>query len=73
MSTKIKQIYEYIHNLRLKTKRKNYYFQRRRVERGDGHRTLGWVLSDDTRDLITAKIKFTDVLNFKRELENEHR
>ena len=70
MSSKIQKIYDYIHNLRLKTKRTNFYIQRRRVERGDGHRTLGWILSNNVNECVGSKIKFADAMELKRELES---
>lgn len=69
MPSNIKKIYDYIHNLRVSTKRKNYYFQRRRIERGNGHKTTGWILSDDNSKLAT-KPKFNEIMEIKRGLEN---
>lgn len=62
------KIIEYIFNLRTKTPRKNYYLSHRRVARGDGHKTMGWVLSDE-QNVIAEKIKFVDIMKEKKKLE----
>lgn len=65
------KIYNYIFNLRNKAKslRKNYFLSHRRIARGDGHKTMGWILSDDNKDLA-ERIKFQDIMEVKRKIEN---
>ena len=35
-----------------KLKRDNYYFMRRRVNKGNGKKTLGWMLQSENNDMI---------------------
>jgi len=63
------EIYKYIFNLRTNTNRKNFYCSRRRIDKGNGHKTLGWILSDDTNDNIVSKISFSDIIKIKQGLE----
>jgi len=44
------------------TKRDNYFFLRRRIEKGNGKKTLGWILKKENSDKTTENIDFT-VLN----------
>lgn len=62
--------YNYIKNLRLKTPRTNFLVQRRRVEKGNGSKTLGWLLFDKNNNLLNENIRFDSLLEFKRKLEN---
>ena len=65
----VQKIYEYLHNLRIKTKRVDYLIQRRRVAKGNGQRTLGWVLSRNDKQIKEA-INFNDIINYKRKIED---
>lgn len=44
------------------TKRDNYFFLRRRIEKGNGKKTLGWILKKENSDKTTENIDFT-ILN----------
>lgn len=66
----INKIYDYLHNLRVNTHRRNFLIQRRRVEKGNGSKTLGWILSDENEKELTQCIKFNDILDYKRKIEN---
>lgn len=38
--------------------RKNFYFFRRRIEKGNGKKTLGWILKDEKLKNISENIDF---------------
>lgn len=61
--------YNYIKNLRLKTPRTNFLIQRRRVDKGNGSKTLGWLLFDKDSNLLNENTKFTSLVKYKREIE----
>lgn len=65
------QKYNYIKNLRLKTSRKNFLIQRRRVEKGNGSKTLGWLLFDKNNNLLSSNIKFESLIEYKHEIEKD--
>lgn len=46
---------EYIKQLK-KTPRDNTLFYRRRINRGDGKKTLGWIMENDSKSLIKENI-----------------
>ena len=66
------KIYNYIHNLRLNSIRNNYIIQQRRIDKGkgDGSKTLGWIMLDDSNNLIFENKDFNNVIEFKRKIEN---
>ena len=56
---------EYIKLLK-KTPRDNTLFYRRRINRGDGKKTLGWIMENDSKSLIKENI---NILTLKEELK----
>ena len=56
---------EYIKQLK-KTPRDNTLFYRRRMNRGDGKKTLGWIMENDSKSLIKENI---NILTLKAELK----
>lgn len=55
------------------TVRDNYYFLRRRIDKGNGKKTLGWVLRrDDTTNSI-ENVDFQILNKNKEELKNNER
>lgn len=56
---------EYIKQLK-KTPRDNTLFYRRRINRGDGKKTLGWIMENDSKSLIKENI---NILTLKEELK----
>lgn len=50
--TKLETLIKY---LKSNTKRDNFYFLRRRVDKGNGKKSLGWILKrDDTHKMIES-------------------
>lgn len=50
--TKLETLIKY---LKSNTKRDNFYFLRRRVDKGNGKKSLGWILKrDDTNKMIES-------------------
>ena len=50
--TKLETLIKY---LKSNTKRDNFYFLRRRVDKGNGKKSLGWILKrDDTKKMIES-------------------
>lgn len=66
------RIYNYIHNLRLNSIRQNFIIQQRRIDKGkgDGSKTLGWIMFDNSNNLIFENKNFDNVIEFKRKIEN---
>lgn len=52
-----------------KLKRDNYYFMRRRVNKGNGKKTLGWMLQSENNDMIYENKDFNVLYNQKLKLE----
>lgn len=52
----------------MKTPRNDYIFMRRRVDKGNGKKTLGWMLK--LGDQIIEDIDFTNLKNYTSQLEN---
>lgn len=50
------------------TKRDNYFFLRRRIEKGNGKKTLGWILKKENSDKTTENIDFTILNEMKTSL-----
>lgn len=44
------------------TKRDNYFFLRRRIDKGNGKKTLGWIVKRESTNQSTENVDFT-VLN----------
>lgn len=60
---------EKIKELRTNSTRENYYFLRRRVDKGNGKKTLGWILQS-SNSLPIEKVKFNDLYKIKLGIEN---
>lgn len=60
---------EKIKDLRINSPRVNYYFLRRRVDKGNGKKTLGWILQSENSSLI-EKVEFNDLYKIKLGMEN---
>lgn len=43
----MKNIEEVIKKLKSSTKRNNYYYMRRRIDKGNGKKTLGWIMENN--------------------------
>lgn len=56
---------EYIKQLK-KNPRKNTLFYRRRINRGDGKKTLGWIMKEPDTDTIKENI---NILMLKEEIK----
>lgn len=54
-----------------KTTRDNYYFLRRRIDKGNGKKTLGWILKRDDTDRSLENIDFYKLQDMKEGLINE--
>nr|DAJ42493.1 MAG TPA: hypothetical protein [Caudoviricetes sp.] len=52
------------------TVRDNYYFLRRRIDKGNGKKTLGWVLKRDDTDNSLENVDFQVLDKNKEELKN---
>lgn len=53
-----------------KINRDNYYFLRRRIDKGNGKKTLGWVLKRDDTDKSIENLDFYKLNSLKKELKN---
>jgi len=53
------------------TKRENYFFMRRRIEKGNGKKTLGWILQKDNSITVFENKNFDVLKSIKNQLENE--
>lgn len=53
-----------------KINRDNYYFMRRRIDKGNGKKTLGWVLKRDDTDKSIENLDFYKLNSLKKELKN---
>ena len=47
-------------------KRKNFYFYRRRIEKGNGKKTLGWILKDENLNDVAENIDFYKLYDIKK-------
>ena len=63
--TKLEQL---IVNLK-KLKRDNFYFLRRRVSKGNGKQTLGWICKRDDTDKVLENIDFYKLKTEKNKLK----
>lgn len=61
---------ELILNLK-KTNRDNYYFLRRRVDKGNGKKTLGWILKRDDTTKSLENLDFYKLHSMKNKLKEE--
>lgn len=61
---------ELILNLK-KTNRDNYYFLRRRVDKGNGKKTLGWILKRDDTNKSLENLDFYKLHSMKNKLKEE--
>lgn len=56
---------DYIKQLK-KTPRDNTLFYRRRINRGDGKKTLGWIMQNNSKSILKENI---NILTLKEELK----
>lgn len=56
-----------------KTKRDNFYFLRRRIDKGNGKKTLGWILKRDDTDKSLENLDFYKLQEMKEEFKNDER
>lgn len=56
-----------------KINRDNYYFLRRRIDKGNGKKTLGWVLKRDDTDKSLENLDFYKLNSMKEELRKNER
>lgn len=56
---------DYIKQLK-KTPRDNTLFYRRRINRGDGKKTLGWIMENNSKSILKENI---NILTLKEELK----
>lgn len=61
---------ELILNLK-KTNRDNFYFLRRRVDKGNGKKTLGWILKRDDTTKCMENLDFYKLHSMKNKLKEE--
>lgn len=57
-----------IRQLKLKTKRENFIFMRRRVDKGNGKKTLGWILKKENSNETMENIDFYKLYDEKEKL-----
>ena len=57
---------EQIKTLKTFYSRDNYYYMRRRIPKGNGKKTLGWIMENDSKSLIKENI---NILTLKEELK----
>ena len=57
-----------IRQLKLKTKRENFIFMRRRVAKGNGKKTLGWILKKENSNETMENIDFYKLYDEKEKL-----
>ena len=50
------------------TKRDNYFFLRRRIDKGNGKKTLGWILKKEDSEKTSENIDFTILNEMKSSL-----
>jgi hypothetical protein len=51
--------------------RDNYYFLRRRIDKGNGKKTLGWIVKRDDTEESLENIDFAKLNESKEQLKNE--
>lgn len=52
-----------------KYKRENFLFSRKRIDRGDGKKTIGWIMTDVKNNLTFENKDYNILYNKKRLLE----
>ena len=50
------------------TKRDNYFFLRRRIDKGNGKKTLGWIVKRESTNQSTENVDFTILNEMKSSL-----
>ena len=56
-----------------KSERDNFYFLRRRIDKGNGKKTLGWVLKRDDTEKSLENLDFYKLQDMKEELKNNEK
>lgn len=56
-----------------KMDRDNFYFLRRRIDKGNGKKTLGWVLKRDDTEKSLENLDFYKLQDMKEELKNNEK
>lgn len=61
-----------INYLKKTSKRDNYIFMRRRIDKGNGKKTLGWIVKKENSEKILENIDFNK-LNAIKDTLGEHK
>ncbi len=64
--TKLETLIKY---LKSNTKRDNFYFLRRRVDKGNGKKSLGWILKRDDTNKMIESLDFYKLHNQRNKLK----
>lgn len=64
------KIIDIISGIKQNFKRDNFIFLRRRVDRGDSKKTLGWILTKEDSSMCLENLDFNRLNNMKYRLRN---
>lgn len=65
----MKKLETLIKYLKSNTKRDNFYFLRRRVDKGNGKKSLGWILKRDDTNKMIESLDFYKLHNQRNKLK----